>query len=249
MKYLWILFFCFLTIVGQGQIVNVESQRIQSDTTGWFGNFGVSFELDKNKVQVVNLNTNAQIEYKQARNLYLFLFNYDLLEGDSQTLQNNLFFHLRYNYKMGELLRLEAFTQLQQNGLSGIKSRWLIGAGPRFKIVKAKKLSLFAAGLVMYEDEHELTKPPLLHKNIRNSSYVTASWRPDSRAEITTTLFYQPLFEDFSDFRLLHELKVKFKFTKKFSFFTTWSFLYDSKPAVDVPNNIYTLKNGIEYEF
>jgi hypothetical protein len=249
MRYLLTLTFCFITIISGAQIVNVESQRIQSDTTGWLGNFSVSFKLDKNKVQIVNLNTNGQIEYKTPRNLYLFLINYDLLRGASQTLQNNLFFHLRYNYKMSDLLRMEAFTQVQQNSLSGIKSRWLIGAGPRFKISGTKKLSLYAASLVMYEDEHELTKPVTLHKDIRNSSYATASWRPNDRSEITTTLFYQPLFRDFSDLRLLHELKLKFQFTNKFSFFTTWAFLYDSKPATDVPNNLYTLRNGIEYEF
>ena len=249
MKYLLTCIFCFISYFITAQIVNVESQRIQSDTTGWFGNFGVSFELDKNKVQVINLNSNAQIEYKKHRNLYLFLTNYELLKGASQTLQNNLFFHLRYNYKMSNLLRLETFTQFQHESLSGIQSRWLIGAGPRFKITGNKKLSIYAAALVMYEDEHELTKPVILHKNIRNSSYASASWRPVDKAEITTTLFYQPLLKDFSDFRLLHELKLKFKFTKKFSFFTTWSFLYDSRPATDIPNNIYTLKNGIEYEF
>lgn len=249
MKYLLTLIFCFIIITSRAQIVNVESRRIQSDSTGLLGNFGVSFKLDKNKVQVLNLNANAQIEYKNLRNIYLFLVNYDFLKGDSQTLQNNLFFHLRYNYKITDLLRLEAFTQVQQNSLSGIKSRWLIGAGPRFKIAGSKKLSLYAASLVMYEDEHEQTKPAILHKDIRNSSYATASWRPDDRTEIATTLFYQPLFRDLSDFRLLHELRLKFQFTKKFSFFTTWAFLYDSKPAFDVPNNIYTLRNGIEYEF
>lgn len=249
MKYFLTLIFCFIAMISQAQIVNVESQRIQSDTTGWLGNFGASFKLDKNKVQVINLNANAQIEYKEPRSLYLFLINYDFLKGATQTLQNNLFFHLRYNYKMNDLLRLEAFTQVQHNNLSGIKSRWLIGAGPRFKISGTKKLSLYAASLVMYEDEHEQTKPPILHKDIRNSSYGTASWRPDDRTEIISTVFYQPLFRDFSDFRLLHELKLKFQFTKKFSFFTEWTFLYDSKPALDVPNNIYTLRNGIEYKF
>jgi len=100
MKYLLTLIISFATIFSRAQIVNVESQRIQSDTTGWLGNFGVSFKLDKNKVQVINLNTNAQIEYKESRSLYLFLMNYDFLQGASQTLQNNLFFHLRYNYKI-----------------------------------------------------------------------------------------------------------------------------------------------------
>jgi hypothetical protein len=249
MKYVLALIFGFITCISNAQIVNVESQRIQSDTTGWLGNFGLSFELDKNKVQVLKLDATAQIEYKLPKSLYLFLFNYDFLTGAKQTLQNNLFFHLRYNYKMNDLLRLEVFTQLQENGLSGIKDRWLIGAGPRFKISATKKWSFYAATLVMYEKEEELTKPVMLHRDVRNSSYATVSWRPGDKAEFISTLFYQPLLKDFSDFRLLHEVKLKFKFTKKFSFFTTWAFFYDSKPSFEVPNNIYTLKNGIEYEF
>jgi len=231
------------------QIVNIESQRIQSDTTGWLGSFGVAFKLDKNKVQVLNLNTHAQIEYKAKRSLYLFLTNYDLLRGGDVTLQNSLFFHFRYNYKLNKVLRLEAFTQGQQNEMSGIKSRWLIGAGPRFKISGTKKFSLYTASLVMYEDEQELSMPVIHHQDIRNSSYVTASWRPSLHSEIISTLFYQPLIKDFSDYRLLHELKMKFNFTKKFSFYTIWAFLYDTRPAFDVPTNIYSLKNGVEYTF
>lgn len=249
MRYLFTLFLCFLILISNAQIVNVESRRLQSDTTGWLGTFAISFQLEKNKVSVLNLNTNGQIEYKAPRSLYLFLINYDLLRGASQTLQDNLFFHIRYNYKISNLIRLEAFTQMQHNNLSGIKSRWLIGAGPRFKISGTKNLSLYAATLAMYEDEHELTDPIVYHKDIRSSNYASASWRPNERSEITTTLFYQPLFRDLADFRILHELKLKFDFTKKFSFFTTWSFLYDTRPAVNVPENIYTLKNGIEYQF
>ena len=165
------------------------------------------------------------------------------------TLQNSLFFHFRYNYKLNKVLRLEAFTQGQQNEMSGIKSRWLIGAGPRFKISGTKKFSLYTASLVMYEDEQELSMPVIHHQDIRNSSYVTASWRPSLHSEIISTLFYQPLIKDFSDYRLLHELKMKFNFTKKFSFYTIWAFLYDTRPAFDVPTNIYSLKNGVEYTF
>lgn len=249
MRYLFTIASLLFTLFCQAQIVNVESRRIQSDSTGWLGDIGISFKLDKNKVSVLNLNTAGQVEYKSQRSLYLFLINYDLLQGASQTLQDNLFFHLRYNYKISDLLRWEAFTQMQHNNLAGIKNRWLIGTGPRFKISGTKKLALYAASLIMYENEKELTDPITYHRDIRSSNYVSASWRPVEKSEIISTLFYQPLFKDLSDFRILHELKIKFQFTKKFSFFTTWALLYDSRPPVDIPYNIYTLTNGLEYEF
>lgn len=231
------------------QIVNVESRRLQSDTTGWLGSVGAAFQMSQNKVKVLNLSTNAQLEYKAPKSLYLFLVNYDLLQGASQTLQNNLFTHLRYNYKATSVLRWEAFTQVQYNNLSGIKSRWLLGTGPRFKVSGTDKLALYAATIVMYEDEVELSEPEIHHKDIRSSNYVSASWRPIEKTEVISTAFLQPLFKNVSDFRVLHELKLKFDFTKNLSFNTTWSFLYDSYPPQGVPNTIYSLKNGLEYKF
>src|SRR5664279_1472864 len=68
------------------QIVNMESQRIRSDTTGWFGNVGTSFQFEKNAVQVINISAGAHLEYKSLKSLYLFLGNYNFLKGDGQTL-------------------------------------------------------------------------------------------------------------------------------------------------------------------
>lgn len=250
MRYVFLgigLLFSFL--VGNAQIVNVESKRLQSDTTGWLGSLGTSFQLENSAVKVISINAEAHLEYKAPKSLYLFLVNYNLLKGEEKTLQNNLFYHLRYNYKFSNLLRWEIFTQMQQNNLAGIKSRFLIGTGPRFKISGTKKLALYASTAIMYENEHELTKPITIHKDLRSSSYVSISWKPAENLDIVSTLFYQPLYKDLSDFRILHDLSLNFKFTKNFSFVTSWNYLFDSKPATDIPEEIFTLKNGVRYTF
>ena len=241
------LIICFLG--GNAQIVNVESKRLKSDTTGWLGSIGTSFQLENSAVKVININAEAHLEYKAQRSLYLFLANYNLLKGEGKTLQNNLFYHLRYNYKLNYLLRWEAFTQMQQNNLAGIKSRFLIGTGPRFKISGTEKLALYASTAIMYENEHELTKPVIIHKDLRSSNYVSMTWKPKENLDLVSTLFYQPLYKDLSDFRVLHELSLNFKFTQNFSFVSSWNYLYDSEPAVDIPREIFTLKNGVRYTF
>lgn len=121
MRYLLSILFLITYNISFAQIINVETQRIQSDTTGWFGNAGTSFLFEKNAVQIININAVAHVEYKTPKSLYLFLIDYNLLEGNGQTLNNNLFYHLRYNYKINKGLRWEAFTQLQQNNVTGIK--------------------------------------------------------------------------------------------------------------------------------
>jgi len=232
-----------------GQIVNTESQRIQSDTTGWLGNIGTSFLLEKNIVQVLNINAMAHMEYKTPKSLYLFLVNFSLLKGSGQTFNNNLFYHLRYNYKISKLLRWEAFTQIQQNSVTGIRLRFLAGTGPRFKIAGTKQLSLYAATAAMYEYENEQAQPPVYHRDVRSSSYVSVTYKPFQNTEIIGTFFYQPLYADFGDYRLLNEVILKFKLVKHLSITTGWYYLYDSRPAASTPKLNYNISNGIEYNF
>ncbi|MGH2647734.1 MAG: DUF481 domain-containing protein [Ginsengibacter sp.] len=235
--------------VSFAQIVNIESKRIQSDTTGWLGGAGTSFLFEKNAVQVMNINANAHIEYKSSKSLYLFLVNYNFLKGSGQTLNNNFFYHLRYNYKLNKLLRWEVFTQLQQNSVTCIKLRVLAGSGPRFKLARSKYISLYGATAAMYEYEKEQTVPAVYHRDLRSSSYFSFTYDPSKNAELIATVFYQPLFDNFSDYRLLNEISIKFKFVKHFSFRANWYYLYDSKPAATIPKLNYSISNGISYDF
>ncbi|MEP6681982.1 MAG: DUF481 domain-containing protein [Parafilimonas sp.] len=249
MRFIFITSIILLPFITSAQIINVESQRLQSDTIGWLGSFGSNFLFQKNAVQVVNVNLTAHVEYKAAKSLYLFLGNYNFLKGSGQTLSDNLFYHLRYNYKVNKFLRWEVFTQLQQNNVTGIKLRLLTGTGPRFKLSDKKKLALYAGTSAMYEYEEEATTPEIYHHDIRSSSYVTATYKPSTNTEITGTVFYQPLYNNPSDFRILNELGIKFKIVKHLSFTTAWYYLYDSRPAASTPNLNYSISNGIEYDF
>ena len=239
----------FIHKVSVAQIINTESQRIQSDTTGWFGSVGTSFLFQKNAVQVTNINATAHVEYKTNKDLYLLLVNFALLKGSGQTFSNNLFNHLRYNYKINKWLRWELFTQLQQNSVTGIQLRMLAGTGPRFKLTDTKHISLYTATAVMYEHEKEKTTPPVIHRDIRSSDYVSLTYRPSKNSEIITTLFYQPLFSNFSDYRILNEINITFKLVTHLSFTTAWYYLYDSKPAASTPKLNYSMSNGIQYDF
>lgn len=240
------LFFC---IYANGQIVNTENQRMQSDTVGWMGSFGTTFSLEKTSQRVININTTAHVQYKTERNLYLILANYTLLRGSGETFSNNVFLHLRYNRKINKWLRWEVFTQVQQNNVTGIQVRYLAGTGPRFKIYGAPKFSLYAGTAAMYEYEKEQTKPPVYHNDIRSSNYVSLTYKPNDIFELITTTFYQPLFRRIKDYRVLNEISLKMKVFKHLSFTTNWSYLYDEFPAGTTPQINYTLGSGVLYEF
>jgi Protein of unknown function, DUF481 len=246
---LFVLSLWLISDTSFSQIVNVESQRIQSDTLGWFGNVGSSFSLTRNVQQVIDLTATAHTEYKGSKGLWLFLVNYSLLKTDTLQFNNNAFAHLRYNRNINRWLVWEAFTQWQENVVQGIGTRALVATGPRFTLSHTKMLRLFAGTAVLYEYEKDVSGPPFLHNDIRNDTYLSATYRPTSTVTVITTVYYQPLFTRIADFRILHDLSIKVEITKRFSLLTSWDYSYDAFPAYGIPRITYTLSNGLSYAF
>lgn len=228
-----------------GQIVNMESQRYHTDTTGWAGSVGGSFALTNYGQKVFDVDANAHVQYKSKRSLYLFLGGYGFLKGDKQSFVDYGFMHLRYNYKLSKVLRLEAFTQLQQNTITKIKFRYLVGAGPRFKLLETAKTKLYLGTLPMYEVEKETGAA----RNItgwRCSNYLSFTFVPNKQTEFVTTTYYQPVMFDAGDYRLLNQSMLKIKAAKKIAVVIRYNYQYDASPAAGVTSETYTFGTGVD---
>lgn len=249
MRLLFCLFFVLIFVRTQSQIVNAESQRMQSDTVGWMGDFGTDFSFIKNAVSIININFYAHVQYKTEKNVYLLFGNYNLLRGSGQTFSNNAFYHFRYDRKLNQWLRWEAFTQAQKNNVTGIRIRELVGTGPRFKIYGAPKFALYAGTAAMYEYEEEQTKPIVYHNDLRSSNYVSFTYKPNKILELISTTFYQPLYKQLNDFRVLNEISLTIAIYGHLALTTAWSYLYDAFPAANTPSINYSFSNGVKYTF
>jgi hypothetical protein len=248
-RFVLVILFLITFIFSKAQIVNIENKRMQSDTTGWMGSAGASFALIKNVQEVLSTNANVHLQYKTNKNLYLLLANYNLLRGNGKRFTNNMFYHLRFNHKLSTIVRWEVFTQWQQDVVTNIGLRILAGTGPRFKLHDSPKFRLYAATAAMYEYEKEKTEPPIFHNDLRSSSYVSLSYEPNDILEVVSTTFYQPLFQQISDFRLFNQLSLNIKAGKRISITTAWNYLYDAFPAGVSPRINYSINNGVNYKF
>lgn len=229
------------------QIVNMESQRYHTDTTGWAGSVGGNFALTNYGQKVFDVDANAHVQYKSKRSLYLFLGGYGFLKGDQQSYVDYGFLHLRYNYKLTKVLRLEAFTQLQQNTITKVQFRYLIGAGPRFKVVESPKIKLYLGSLPMYEVEKETG----VSKHIRDwrcSNYLSVTFIPNKQTELTSTTYYQPVMFDAGDYRLMNQSSCKIKAAKRIAVVIRYNYQYDASPAAGVPRETYILGTGIDVD-
>jgi hypothetical protein len=229
-------------------IVNIENKRIITDTTGWAGSANLGFNLSKNIKTEFALSTSAHLQYKNKKELYLFLANASLVEAGEEKFVNAGFAHVRYNRKFGPVLRWEAFGQIQYNKVLSVDQRILLGTGPRLKLFSSDKFRLYQGTLYMYEIE-EVLEPNETHKDQRISAYLSYHWHPYDNFSFYGTWYFQPKIDDFSDHRLAGQLSLEFGISENLKFTTSFNYLLDSAPPEAVPEEVYAMRNGLKFQF
>ena len=242
-----IILLLVFTTSSYSQIVNIESKRIRDKKEGWLGEAGISFRLLKEVNTIYALDAFAELEWKKDRSLFLFLSDYSLIKAGGEKFDNKGFQHIRYNYKMGPVLRWEAFTQAQFNQVRDIKLRALFGTGPRFKIYDSDKFRLYVASLYMYEYE-ALESTPTISRTHRISSYLSLTV-DIGKLLLSSTTYYQPAITDFKDYRIATQAELEFEIFEELSFITKYRLSYDVFPAPGIPTTSYGLSNGLKLKF
>lgn len=238
------------TKTGLAQLINIESQRIQSDTIRKAGNASVSFLYQENNNKpLTQLKSGAVFQFKSRnlKNVWLMLGNYQFSKTREQQLSNAAFLHLRYNRKFNELLRYEAYSQLQNNRLLSLRSRFIAGTGLRIKFSAKKVFHSYIGISSFYEYEESVENDSRLHRNdVRLSSYLVLSFKlPNEKGELISTSYYQPLVGQLSDFRFSNQSSLVIHFSKKLSFTTTFSYSYDEFPPTGIARETISMENGL----
>lgn len=231
------------------QIVNVESLRRVSDTSKWSGSASLDIGLIKNTQSIFKITNNLRLQYNTEKNLYLFINDLKLEQIENNSFVNKGTQHLRYNRKITEYLKLEGFAQSQYDAISDIKFRGLLGVGPRFKLSKSDKYRFYLGTLIMYEYEESSSQSIDILRDFRGSVYFSCSLYPLENISIVSTTYYQPLLEQFSDFRISNQTSIGIKVLKNLLFKTSFTYNFDASPIIGIPKTQYELTNGIVYTF
>ena len=214
------------------QLVNIESKRMQTDSIRFVlrGDFSFSYNNnDGDYIFRIGSGLTTQLKTKDLKKIFLLLGNYSLIRSENQDFQNTWLLHLRYNQKLSNLFRLEAFVQSQHNQLLNINTRNLVGLGIRLKIISKENFRMYFGEAYMYEEE----KSDVFNVkdyNHRASSYLSFSANTNkSNLEITNTIYFQPLYSALSDYRILQQLQISVPLSKVLGFNTTLNYYHDSE--------------------
>lgn len=251
-KYILFIQICFFSFnILSAQIANIESERIITDTTGWAGNIKIGLVITKDVNAVIQAVSEAHLQFKTVKSLFLLKASTNFTKAGGTTFVANNFLHLRHNYKLNSWLRWEEFTQLQNNKITGIDLRYLLGTGPRFKLYQSKSLALYLGNSIMYEYEREMDNEnkQIINEHPRSSNYISLTYKPIDNLKIVHTSYFQTLFDFPDDHRINTQTDIEFKIYKKLSYTLSYKLLYDSKPAFKAPNTTYSFENYISWEF
>ncbi|MEZ4884179.1 MAG: DUF481 domain-containing protein [Chitinophagales bacterium] len=256
--YVHLVIIVFLLFTGNlilnAQIINIEDRRLQiedettQDSVKWLGRIGLAFSWTQNKSKIFRMDGNAQFERLVKKHLLLSITDYSFAKFDENRFINQGFQHFRYNYRIRNRLTYEALFQIQTNKLANIDLRVLTGTGLRFRLYQKGKGNGFYGVTYLYEYEEESLEQ-LTHQNHRLSTYFSFEWLPVENITISSTTYYQPLFTDFSDYRITTQSNVVLPISKQFNFTVAISYIYDSHPAKGAPDRLYNFVNGLRFNF
>lgn len=251
-KSFYLLLLALLPGYLSAQLVNIESRRMQTDSIRFVLNADFSFNHTNNdglEVNQLDATLTSQIKSKDLKKIYLLLGNYKLIDSEEKNLQNSWFLHGRFNYKLSALLRLEAFIQGQYNQLLVVEQRNLLGLGVRLKWVDRENFTGYAGNSYLYEVEHS-DEAGTTEYNHRNSTYLSLSYFPKSkRFSLANTLYYQPLYEDFGDYRILEQFRMDVPLSSWFKVFALFNYYLDSETPLGSREYTSNFNFGIGISF
>ncbi len=237
-----------LSFSAVSQVINIEGKRFLNDTNGWVGNADFSFAAIQNTQQVLSFSNTLRVQYQKNRSRFILLNDINFIKAGKTDFVNAGYQHVRYNYKIHKRWTLEAFTQTQYNPVLRLDFRYLLGAGPRLRLLKREHARIYAAALYMYEFDDIKGDPADVHEH-RISSYVTFTFLLFKNGELISTTFYQPKIGDASDYRIANDSSLEIHINKHLNFKSTFNLLYDTYQPAGVPSLVYNFRNGLSVKF
>ncbi len=250
---------------GYAQPVNAEGFGSELLADGFSGAAEGKLSVSRGNVDVVDVGASGLLQYQtlypQASDerppfihqRVLLTGNLRFAERDDEDFVDQGFAHLRWTGMWIPHLGSELFAQYQFNAFQLLELRALGGAGARVEIVHENEIMLWGGSAAMLEferldvpqdgpDDPEVTA-------LRWSNFLTARVALGERLTAQNTVYYQPRFTNFGNFRLLDELSLKAQADKVFSLGISLSLLHDSRPPNTVKKTDLTIASTLGASF
>lgn len=170
--------------------------------------------------------------------------------GDGIAIARKSFEHVRARVTLDERWRWEVFAQHEYDQFRRLSVRALVGSGPAFQIVNAEAVAVLAGAAYLFEFERLDRRAGVTDAGRRDfasraSIYVTGTEQLGAGASIVQTVYVQPRLDEFGDLRVLGEIAVTTKLTRRVALTDGFVVAYDRTPPDGVRRYDTQLKVGL----
>jgi len=247
--FVFLLFVCSL-IAAQ---VNTEKYRTNESVSGLGGYFEISGTIKSGNAEKTEGNLEGRLDWRAGSNTTFFIFDSEHEWVDGKRLSNEGLFHIRNVTVLNKEFKLEVYGQINYDKKILVDNRELAGAGFRFKIFDIEQNDISLGTSYMFEHEnYKLPKNSIHPKEVnvsRWSSYIAMHFKLEENITFTSVAYYQPMFTEFVDYRLLNESSINISLSKLLSLNFNYRIRFDSKPPDGVKNTDTNTNFGIGIKF
>ncbi len=217
--------------------VNTERLRSSVDAEGPFLRIDGSVGWMRGNVDFLEVSTNVLTGVNHGKHHLMAHMAASYAEFGGASYLGRAFAHLRWTAQWHERVASEIFAQNQYDRILFLRARALVGAGPRLTLIESDALKAYAATGYMLEREvfqrsviPEDEPHPRKTTNHRWTNYLTFTAQVDEMLSFTNTIYVQPRFDDFSDYRVAEEAALTLTHGTGLSISLALRVRFDSRP-------------------
>lgn len=233
-----------------GQIVSLDERRTKDPKKGIQGDVQLLLNYTENTKKVLQSGAKVSLQLNDSLSTYVVYSDFDLSRTDGENDLNSGSLGTIYNYKAEDrIISAEALLQYQYDGAQNLKHRFILGGGPRWKMVDKKDLKLSIVAYTIYLNElyeqTSTTRNSVAKFSTMLSFYVNLS----PTTSIKHNTYYEPNYSNPSDYRIESETTFNAKIHKRFTYRMYINLNYNSTLPDGVENFDYAIKNSLSFSF
>lgn len=240
----------FLFVASAFGAITVKPMEI-GEREGLHGNTALSFDTKRGNTTRDSYKASAKVFYDEGKKYVAWSevsFEYGATDFNKDT--NKLYFHSRYIHAITkEVVRAEAFFQVQEDEFRRINNRTLLGGGSRFKIFEVFKDAQGYFGLGGFYEHISYNGMVPKEDNFRLNAYFNYTMKFENDASLSYSFLLQPKINDFNDYVDLHNLSLEIVIYKELYLNLQLVYEHDAKPVAGVENYDFSQTTSFMYKF
>jgi hypothetical protein len=259
---------CALIETGHANPVNAESLTREPFEAGLSGGLSGRLSFSRGNVDYLDVGGSGQVQYQTlfeqadapekrppfVRQRIALLGSSRFAERSSSAFVNQAFVHTRWTAMWHRRVGSDVFAQYQFDEFLSLQARAVAGLGPRVEIVHTEPVIVSAGSGYMFEynrlrDTPELGEPRESIQHRWTNYLAVRLALTDDQLLLKSTVYVQPRFDDFTDYRLLGELEALAPIGRTFAFGATMALARDSRPPTGVEEDDLRLSSTLRWSF